>query len=96
VGNYPRPPGSEDADRHMKREYKIRWRQPTGYDPSAVLSNLPSPIASGFREIYNYSVDDDGFSFVDHLVDDRVAGQAFKLFVDEALSYVREIEISQV
>ena len=79
----------------MKREYKIRWRQPVGYDPSALLLNLPSPIASGFREIYNYSIDDDGFSFVDHRIDDRVAGQAFKLFVDEALSYGGKIEILQ-
>ena len=80
----------------MKREYIIRWRLPAGYDPSAVLSKLPSPIASRLREIYNYSVEEDGFFFVDHCVDDRIAGLAFKLFVDEALSYTRKVEISQV
>ena len=67
-----------------------------GYDPSAVLSKLPSLIASGLREIYNYSVEEDLFILVDHRVDDRIVGLAFKLFVDEALSYTREIEISQV
>ena len=80
----------------MKREYKIRWDVPAGYDPSALLSNLPSPMASGFREIYNYSVDGDGFYFVDQLVDERTAGLAFKSFVDEALSYTRQVEIEQL
>jgi hypothetical protein len=80
----------------MKREYKIRWKQPSGYDPNAVLSKLPSPIAPGFREFYNYSVDKDGFYFVDHLVDEHVAGQAFKLFIDEALSHTRQVEIEQI
>lgn len=80
----------------MKREYNIRRKQPAGYDPSAVLSKLPSPIAPGFREIFNYSVDEDGFYFLDHLVDEHIAAQAFKLFVDEALSYDRQIDIKQI
>ena len=80
----------------MKREYKIKWVQPAGYDPTAVLSKMPSPIAPKFREIYNYSVDEDGFYFVDNLIDERIAGQAFKLFVDEALSHTRRIEIEKI
>ena len=80
----------------MKREYKIRWDQPAGYDPSTLLSNLPSPIAPGFQEIYNYPIDGDGFYFVDQLIDERTAGQAFKLFVDEALSYTQQVEIEQL
>ena len=80
----------------MSREYKIRWKRPKGHDPHGVLMKLPSPIAPGFREIYNYSVLDDGFYFVDHLVDPKTAGMAFKLFVDEALSHSAEVTIEEI
>ena len=50
----------------------------------------------GLREIYNYSVLDDGFYFVDHLVDPKTAGMAFKLFVDEALSHSQEVTIEEI
>jgi hypothetical protein len=80
----------------MGMEYKIKWKVPNGYDPSPVLRKLPSPIGKGTMEIYNFSVETDGFYFLDNLVDQRVAGQAMKRFVDEALSYVEEVIIREL
>ena len=77
----------------MGQEYKIEWQMPEGYDPSTVLRKLPSPISSVMTEIYNFSVEEDGFYFLDNLVDQSVAGQAMKLFVDEALRYTKEVTI---
>jgi len=47
-------------------------------------------------EIYNFSVEEDGFYFLDNLVDQGVAGHAMKLFVDEALSYTKEVTIREL
>ena len=47
-------------------------------------------------EIYNYSVEEDGFYFLDNLVDQHVAGYAMKLFVDEALRFSDEIYVSEL
>lgn len=80
----------------MKREYKVKWDPPADYDPSSVLRKLPSPIAPGPREIYNYFVQPDGFYFVDRLVDPAIAGLAFKMFVDEALEYASEVSIVEL
>jgi len=80
----------------MGREYKIKWERPAGHDAHGVLIKLPSPIAPGLREIYNYSVLEDGFYFFDHLVDPETAGMAFKLFVDEALSHCQEVTIEEI
>ena len=44
-------------------------------------------------EIYNYKVEQHGFYFVDHLVDESVASVAFKRFVDEALRYGSSVAI---
>ena len=77
----------------VDREYMIRWEAPEGFDPSAVLTSLPSPIAPGLREIYNFSVKEEGFYFVDRQIDPRTAGHALKLFVDEALKYSNEVII---
>ena len=44
-------------------------------------------------EIYNYKVEQDGFYFVDHLLDEKVAAVAFKRFVDEAFRYGRSVAI---
>ena len=80
----------------MGLEYKIRWSLPKDYDPSSVLQKLPSPISSEMTEIYNYSVDDDGFYFLDNLVDQHVAGYAMKLFLDEALRFSDEVHVSEL
>ena len=80
----------------MGQEYKIRWSPPEDYDLSTVLRKLPSPISSEMTEIYNYSVDDDGFYFLDNLVDQHVAGYAMKLFLDEALRFSGEVHISEL
>ena len=78
----------------MGIEYKIKFSVPQGYDSSALLNHLPSPIhRATMTEIYNYKVERDGFYFVDHLVDEKVASVAFKRFVDEALRYGSSITI---
>ena len=77
----------------MDREYMIKWDAPKGYDPASVLRSLPSPIAPGLREIYNYSVKEEGFYFVDRQVDPRTAGEALKLLIDEGLKHSHEVII---
>ncbi|MFW5973610.1 MAG: hypothetical protein ACOCTG_06425 [Bacteroidota bacterium] len=80
----------------MSNTYRIEWQVPDDYDPWEVLSRLPSPISSSMTEIYNYSVEDFGFYLIDNLVDDRVAGHAMKMFVDEALSYTSEVVVRRI
>jgi len=80
----------------MDHEYMIRWNPPGDFEPKSLLMNLPSPIAPGFREIYNYSVKDNGFYFVDRQVDPRVASEAFKFFIDEALKHTSEVVVERI
>jgi len=79
-----------------QKEYMIEWERPEEHNPSAVLRKLPSPIAPGLREIYNYSVKENGFYLVDREIDDAVAGQAMKLFVNEALAHCDEVRIRKL
>ena len=80
----------------MGIEYKMRFNVPTGYDPSALFKKLPSPInRTSMAEIYNFKIEQDGFYFVDHLVNDQVASIAFKRFVNEALSHGGSVEIAE-
>jgi len=80
----------------MKVEYKIKFEMPDNYDPSGVLSKLPSPISSKMTEIYNFSVEPYGFYFLDNLVDQKVAGYAMKLFIDECFKYSGNVEIQKI
>lgn len=81
----------------MGIEYKIKVTLPEGYDPLALLNKLPSPIdRTTMTEVYNYAIEADGFYFVDHLVDDKVASVAFKRFVNEALSHAQSVEIVEL
>ena len=77
-------------------EYKIKWQMPEGYDPSSVLRKLPSPISPQMTEIYNYSVEEDGFYFLDNLVDQNVAGHALKRLIDEALKHTDQVTICEL
>ena len=77
-------------------EYMIEWKQPDGYDPFGVLNKLPSQLTRDIREIYNYSVKPEGFYLIDHNLEPRVVGHAFKLFVDEALSFTDTIVIRRL
>jgi hypothetical protein len=78
----------------MGIEYKIKFALPEDFNPSGLFKKLPSPIARGpMAEIYNYSIEPDGFYFVDHLVDRDVAAVALRLFIDEALSHSESIQI---
>ena len=64
----------------MGIEYKIKFSVPQDYDSSALLNHLPSPIhRATMTEIYNYKVEQYGFYFIDHLVDEKVAAVAFNL-----------------
>jgi hypothetical protein len=78
----------------MGIEYKLRFDLPKNYDPSGLFRKLPSPVhRPSMQEIYNYSIESDGFYFVDHLVDQPVAAMAFKRFVDEALGLRVRVEL---
>ena len=81
---------------NKQKEYRIEWNRPKSHDPSHVLKQLPSPISPDVREIYNYSVEDYGFYFIDRGIDDSVSGHAMKLFVDEALEYGDEVKIRKL
>jgi hypothetical protein len=53
----------------MGIEYKIKFAVPSDYDPGSLFRKLPSPIdRRAMTEIYNYSVEPDGFYFADRLV----------------------------
>ena len=80
----------------MSQEYKIEWQTPKNYEPWDVLQTLPSPISKEMTEIYNYSVEDDGFYFLDNLIDQTVAALAMKLFIDEALKHVDKVNIRKL
>ena len=80
----------------MGIEYRIIWQVPEGYNPSSVLRRLPSPISPEMTEIYNYSVEDDGFYFLDNLVDPTISGYAMKLLIEEALKHSDEVTICEL
>ncbi len=80
----------------MKVEYKVKFDMPKDYDPTDVLMRLPSPISSKMTEIYNYSVEPYGFYFLDNLVDQKVAGHAMKLFIDECFKYTDSVKIQRL
>lgn len=78
-------------------EYKIKFTIPAGYDPRKLFVKLPSPIHKPkMAEIYNYRIENDGFYFVDSLLDSKVASVAFSLFVDEALANDASVEITKL
>jgi hypothetical protein len=78
----------------MGLEYKIQFKVPENYDPTALFERLPSPIQhSTMAEIYNYRIERDGFYFIDYLVNDPVASHAFRQFINEALSLSEKVEV---
>lgn len=81
----------------MSKEYKIIFDMPNPYNYAKFLITLPSPIKKPeYQEIYNYSIDDYGFYFIDWLVDKKTFSYAFKLFVDEALSHSQSVKIEKL
>ena len=63
----------------------------------ALFDRLPSPIhRQPLSEIYNYRIEDDFMYFVDREVDSKVAGEAFKFFVDAALRSGSAVTITRV
>lgn len=78
----------------MGVEYKIKFNIPYGYAPSSLFGKLPSPIDEEMvAEIYNFKIEEGGFYFVDHLVNNEVASVAFRRLVNEALRYDHSVEI---
>ena len=45
------------------------------------------------KELYDYRVDEDGYYFVDYLIDRSVAATALQVFVDAALSDADSVTI---
>jgi len=81
----------------MGIEYKIKFAVPIDYEPTSLFRKLPSPIdRRAMAEIYNYSIEPDGFYFVDRLVDPAVATVALRNFLDEALRFSHSVEISEL
>lgn len=80
----------------MGIEYKIKFAVPVAYDPTSLFRQLPSPISkAAMAEIYNYSIEPDGFYFVDQLADRKVAAVALRCFIDEALRLAPSVEITE-
>jgi hypothetical protein len=80
----------------MANEYRIKFAVPANYNPAGLFEKMPSPIHhKTMSEIYNYKIEKEGFYFIDRAVDSRVASEAFRLFVDEALRYGKSVEISK-
>lgn len=78
----------------MGIEYRIKFAVPAGYDPSALFKKLPGSIEPpSMAEIYSYSMEQEGFYFVDHLVNPGVASLALRRFIDEALRHGERVEI---
>ena len=80
----------------MGKEYKIKCKVPNDAGIKAMFHRLPSPIhREPLAEIYNYKVEADGFYFVDHLVDNKTASVALRVFIDAALASNQTIEMSE-
>lgn len=78
----------------MGIEYKIKFTVPENYDPTSLFNQLPSPIdRDSTTGIYNYSIEADGFYFLDQLVNREVASVAFGRFIDEALRLSQSVNI---
>jgi len=80
----------------MKKQYLIEWEIPENYNPAKVLNRLPSPISSDIQEIYNYCIKPNGFYFLDNGIESEVAGDAFKMFMDEALRHCKLITVKDI
>ena len=81
----------------MGVEYKIKFVVPVDFNPSVLFENLPSPIApKRIEEIYNYTIEPDGFYFVDRLVNRNVASIALREFIDEALAHASSVQITKL
>lgn len=78
----------------MGREYKILCKPADGAALQNLLRRLPPPFhRPQMQELYNYRVDDDGYYFVDHLIDRSVAAAGLLVFLDAALSTCQTVTI---
>ncbi len=81
----------------MATEYKIKFAVPANYNPAGLFEQMPCPIhRKSMSEIYNFKIEKEGFYFIDQAVDRRVAAEAFRLFVDEALRHGKSVEITKL
>jgi hypothetical protein len=81
----------------MSIEYKIQFELPPDYSPINLFKKLPSPIhRKTMTEIYGYKIEEDGFYFIDQLVDKNVASTALRAFIDEALLHTQSVQITEL
>lgn len=81
----------------MGKEYKIKFKVPVSYNSGNLMKKLPNPVESKtVVEIYSFKVANDGFYFLDSLVDNNIASVAFKCLVDEALAQCDSVEIIEL
>lgn len=81
----------------MGREYKITTKPLQGESLLHMLQCLPPPLQKPQTwEIYGVSVEEDGYYFIDHLVDRYVAARAFMILVDAALATQDPVTISEL
>jgi len=80
----------------MGQEYKITCTPLPDTELSQLLRKLPSPIQRPqMLEIYNYCVKEDGYYFVDRLINRPTASTALQIFIDAALSTDQIITITK-
>lgn len=77
----------------MGIEYKILFKIPSGYDPSNLSMTLPAQNSA--QEAFSYALEQDGFYFIDHLVDKPLASLALRRLIDEALKVSDSIKITE-
>ncbi len=80
----------------MGREYKILCTPVEGAASKRLICTLPPPFhRPQMHGIYNYRVDEDGYYFVNHLVDRSVAAEGLQIFLDAALSKGQTVTITE-
>ncbi|MDR0214719.1 MAG: hypothetical protein LBJ15_12025 [Comamonas sp.] len=81
----------------MGIEYKIRFPIPLGFGIEQLQRKLPaSEVASGQMPAYDFTLEADGFYFVDHLNDASISALAMRVLIDEALRVTPSVQISEL
>jgi hypothetical protein len=81
----------------MTVTYKIHFVVPSDYDSTRLFQGLPSPIhRKRMAEIYNYSIEADGFRFIDRQVDEDTAALTLRRFIDEGIRIAGEVQVTVI
>ena len=80
----------------MGIEYKIRFKVPSDFSDEILAKRLPDATIPNSNWVeYGYTVEADGFHFVDHCGKRETSAIAFRCLVDEALRYDRAVVIEE-